>query len=153
VTERAGAAGRFILAIGGLFLVAAALGLFIAAGQVVLLSRAAPGFAVDGGAWALAMGLALASALVAVVSRSFLRRRLWAQRALAVMAALGVLASLLRLVLRAPAAAPPPDSPAEYVQLLRFVAIADVAVPLAACLALGWILWWLRSPAVRDQFH
>jgi hypothetical protein len=153
VTERAGAAGRFILVVGWLFLVAAALGLFISAGQVVLLSQAAPGFAVDAGARALAMGLAVASAIVAVVSRSFLRRRLWAHRALAVIAALGMVASLLRLLLPASAVEPPPDSPGEYVQLLPLVSIAEVVVPLVACLALGWILWRLRSPAVRDQFH
>lgn len=153
VTERAGAAGRFVLVVGWLFLVAAALGLFISAGQVVLLSEAAPGLPVDRGALALAIGLALASAIVAVVSGSFLRRRLWAHRALVVLAALGMVASLLRLLVHAPAVEPPPGSPAEYVQLLRLVSIAEIVVPVAACLALAWILWRLRSPDVRDQFR
>jgi len=92
--------------------------------------------------------------LVAVVSRSFLRRQRWARAALVVITALGLFASLMHLVVPAPTVGPaPPDAPAEYVQTLRLIAIADVVVPLAACLALGWILWRLQSPAVRDQFH
>jgi hypothetical protein len=69
-------------------------------------------------------------------------------------AALGVVASLARLL--APSAAidqSPPDAPAEYLRLLRLISVANLVVPIAACVALGWVLWRLRSPAVRDQFR
>jgi hypothetical protein len=153
MSEPVGAAARFVRLVGWLFLVAAALGLFISAGQVAVLWQAAPGFAVDRGALALAIGLALVSAIVAVVSRSFLRRRRWAHAALVVISALGMIAGLLRLLVRAPEVEPPPNATSEYVETLRFISIADVVAPLAACLVLGWILWRLRSAAVRDQFH
>jgi hypothetical protein len=153
MTEPAGAPARFVRFVGWLFLLAAAVGLFISAGQVALLSQAAPGFAVDRGAMALALGLAVVSAIVAVVSRSFLRRRRWAHAGLVVISVLGMIASLLRLLVRAPEVEPPPDASPEYVEALRFISVADIVAPLAACLALGLILWRLRSAAVRDQFR
>jgi hypothetical protein len=102
---------------------------------------------------ALALGLAVVSAIVAVVSRSFLRRRRWAHAGLVVISVLGMIASLLRLLVRAPEVEPPPDASPEYVEALRFISVADIVAPLAACLALGLILWRLRSAAVRDQFR
>jgi len=150
MTDPAKAPARFIGVVGWLFLVAAALGLFISAGQVVLLFEAASD---DRVARAFAFGLALASSLVAVVSRSFLRRRRWARAALVGITALGLFASLMQLLFPTPALESPPDAPAEYVQTLRLISVADVIVPLAACLAFGWLLWRLQSPAVRDQFH
>jgi hypothetical protein len=153
MTQRGGASARFVSVVGWLFLLAAALGLFISAGQLVTLSRAAPGLAVDAGARAFAIGLAVGSMIVAVVSRSFLRRLRWAHSGLMLIAVFGMLASLLRLLVPSPATEPPPDAPAEYLQMLRLISIADIVVPVAVCGALGWLLWRLRSPEVRDQFR
>lgn len=154
MNEQASTPTRFVGVVGWLFLIAAALGLFTSAGQVVVLSRAAPGFAVDRIALATVVGLAGTSLLVAVVALSFLRRRRWARTALSAIAGLGMAASLMRLVSPAPEAEPPPPgASAEYLRMLRLVAVGDIVVPLAACLVLGWLLWRLRSPAVRDQFH
>jgi hypothetical protein len=146
---------RFVRVVGGLFLVAGALCLLISGAQVVLLSSAAPGgFVVDGTARAVALGLVASSAVVIITSVAFLRRRRWARPALAAIAALGIVGNLLHLLVRGPAIEPPPpDVPADYVRLLRLISIADVVVPIAVCLAFGWILWRLRSVAVRDQFR
>jgi hypothetical protein len=35
----------------------------------------------------------------------------------------------------------------------RQEAEGHVAVPIALCVALGWILWRLRAPALRDEFQ
>ena len=145
---------RFVRAVGWMFLIAAALGLLISGAQALLLSRAAPGLAVDSGALVIALGLVALSSIVLVVAVAFLRRRRWAHAALAAITVLGMLVSLTRLLISAsPIEPPPPDAPAEYVGLLRLISLVDVLVPIVACLALGWILWRLRSPAVRDQFR
>lgn len=154
MNERGRAPTRFVRVVGWLFLVAAALSLFTSAGQVEVLSRAAPGIVVDGRARAAALGLAAGSVLVAVVALSFLRRQRWARVALSVIAVLGVIASLISLLMPAhEAEPPPPGASAEYLRVLRLVSLADIAVPLGACLLLGWLVWRLQSPAVRDQFH
>jgi hypothetical protein len=154
MSEGAATPARFVRAVGGVFLVAAVIGLLISGAQVVLLSRAAPGLAVDGTARAVALGLVALSSIVVVVSVAFLRRRRWARATLAAILALGIVASLTRLMLPAPPIEPPPaEAPAEYLRLLRLISLADVVVPIAACLAFGWILWRLRSPGVRDQFR
>jgi hypothetical protein len=153
MSERPGAPARFVSFVGWMFLAAAGIGLFISAGQVVVLSQAAPGFAVDRGALALAIGLASASAIVAVVSRSFLRRQRWAHTALVVISVLALIASALRLLVRTPEVEPPPNATAEYVEAMRFISMAHVVSALASCLALGVLLWMLCSAAVRDQFR
>ena len=154
MTEQGRAPTRFVRVVGWLFLVAAALCLLISAGQAVVLSQAAPGITVHGSARAAALGLAVASLLVATVALSFLRRRRWARVALSAIAALGVAGSLISLLIPVhEAEPPPPGASAEYLHLLRIVSLADVAVPLAMCLVLGWIVWRLQSQAVRDQFH
>lgn len=145
---------RFVSAVGWVFLLASALGLLVSGAQVLLLSRAAPGFSVDGQALALTLALVALSGVAVVVSVAFLRRRRWARGALVAIAALGIAASFVRLFSPAPSGEPPPpDAPAEYLRLLRLAAIVDFLVPALACLALGWIIWRLQSPAVRDQFR
>jgi len=137
-----------------MFLVASVIGLLIAGAQAVVLFTAAPGLAADSRARAAVLGLVALSSIVGVVSVAFLRRRRWARAALAAITALGMIASLSRLLVPAPAIEPlPPDAPAEYVRLLWFISLADIVVPIAASVAFGWILWRLRSPAVRGQFR
>jgi hypothetical protein len=154
MTEGAATPARFVRAVGWMFLVAAGLGLLISGAQALLLSRAAPGLVVDSGALAVALGLVALSMIVVVVAVAFLRRRRWARAALAAITVLGIVASLTRLLVPgSPMEPPPPDAPAEYLGLLRLISLADVVVPIVAGLVLGWILWRLRSPAVRDQFR
>jgi hypothetical protein len=154
MTEGAATPTRFVRAVGWMFLVAAAIGLLISGAQALLLSRAAPGLTVDGGALAIALGFVALSMIVVVVAVGFLRRRRWARAALAAITVIGIVASLTRLwVPASPMEPPPSDAPAEYVGLLRLISLVNVVVPIVACLALGWILWRLLSPAVRDQFR
>jgi len=154
MTERLDAAARFVRVVGWLFLVTAALALVVSGAQVALLYGAAPGVAVDGRALAVAFGLVAASSIVAVIAVAFLKRQRWARAALTVIAALGVAASLARLLLPAsPVEPPPPEAPAEYLRLLQLISLVDILAPIATSLALGWILWRLRSAAVRDQFR
>lgn len=152
--EAATKPSRFVRVVGWVFLVMAALGLLISGAQAVLLSQAAPGSFFDGRALGAALGVAATSSIIVVVSVAFLKRRRWACLALAAIMAIGIVANVIHLLVPAPPIEPPPpDAPAEYVRLLRLISIVDVVVPIAACLAFGWILWRLRSPAVRAQFR
>jgi uncharacterized membrane protein (UPF0136 family) len=153
MTEVIATSTRFVSVVGWLFLAASAIGLVVAGMQTVLLLGAASGITADGRARAVALALAASSLLILFVSVAFLKRRWWARGALAAIISLGIVACLSRLLVPSAAIEPPPDAPAEYVRLLRLISIANVAAPIAVCLTLGWILWRLRSPAVRDQFR
>ena len=154
MTRAAATPTRFVSVVGWVFLVAAALGLLISGAQVLLLSQSAPGLPVDGGARAIAIAVVVLSSAAAVVSVAFLRRRRWARVGLSVISALGIAASVAHLLVpSAPMERPPADAPAEYVRLLKLIVIVDTLAPVAACVVLGWILWRLRSPTVREQFR
>jgi hypothetical protein len=153
-TEGLAASARFVRVVGWLLLGAGVIGVVISAAQVVMLSETPPGLAADGRARAMALGLAAVSSVVVVVAVAFLRRRAWARVALFAITILGIVASLVRLLLPVHAIEPPPpEAPPEYARLLRLISIADVMLPIVACLAFAWILWRLRSPAVREQFR
>jgi hypothetical protein len=153
-TERIAAPARFVRIIGWLFLGGGGLGLLISGAQVVLLSDVPPGLADDRRARAVAFGLVAVSCIVVVAAVAFLRRRPWARVALSAITVVGIVANLAHLLVPAePIEPPPPEAPPDYARLLRLISIADVVLPVVACLALAWILWRLRSPAVRDQFR
>ena len=153
MTEVIAAPARFVNVVGWLFLAASAIGLLVAGMQTALVFGAAPGVTADGRARAVVLAGVVASLLILFVSVAFLKRRRWARGALAAITALGIVAGLIRLLAPSAAIEPTPDAPAEYLRLLRLISIANVAAPIAVCLTLGWILWRLRSPAVRDQFR
>lgn len=152
-TEGLAASARFVRIVGWLLLGAGVIGVLISAAQVVMLSETPPGLAADGRARAVALGLLAVSCVVVVVAAAFIRRRAWARVALFAITILGIVANLVRLVSVRAIAPAPPEAPPEYVSLLRLISIADVALPIVACLVFAWILWRLRSPAVRDQFR
>lgn len=150
----ADAAVRFIRVVGWVFLVLAAFGVLVAGAQVLMLSQAAPGLPVDGRARGVSVGLAVSCSLVVAVSVAFLRQRRWALPALSAITAVAFVGSVIRVVVPSrPIEALPPEAPAEYLRLLRVVALGDVAVSVLVGLASVWLLWRLRSPAVRDQFR
>lgn len=153
-TERIAAPGRSVRIIGWLFLCGGGMGVLISGAQVVLLSDAPPGLGDHSRARAVAFGLVAVSCIVVVAAIAFLRRRPWARIALSALTVIGIVANLAHLLVPAqPIEPPPPEAPPDYARLLRLISIADVLLPVVACLALAWVLWRLRSPGVRDQFR
>jgi hypothetical protein len=145
---------RFIRVVGWAFGAAAAIGLIVCATQSALLFQGAPGIAADIRARVVTLALVATSFSVLVVSIAFVKRRRWALRALAVLTMLGIIAGVIALLVPSPVVElPPPEAPDAYLRVLRLVSSANRVVPIVACTALGWILWRLRSPAVRDQFR
>jgi hypothetical protein len=66
----------------------------------------------------------------------------------------GIVLAVVALLAPSPVLEPATgDAPPGYEVVVRLVSIVGVTVPIVACVALGWILWRLRSPAVRDQFR
>jgi len=145
---------RFIRVVGWAYLAAAAIGLIVCAAQSAVLFQGAPGIAADAGARLVTLALVGASAAVLVISIAFLKRRRWARGGLAVVTTLGFCGfAFAPLFLRRPVEPTPAEGPEDYLRLLRLVSVANVVVPIVICVALGWVLWRLRSPAVRDQFR
>jgi hypothetical protein len=152
--DKAAAPARFVRVVGWLFLGVGVIGVLISAAQAMLLSDVPPGVPADGRARSVAIGLVALSCVVVVVAVAFLARRAWARVALSAITALAIVVNLAGLFVPGQAIEPPPpEAPPEYASLLRLISVAGVVLPIVACLACAWILWRLRSPAVRNQFR
>ncbi|MFO1220181.1 MAG: hypothetical protein U1E89_17590 [Burkholderiaceae bacterium] len=112
--------------------------------------------------WVAGVGLVLSVATVAAAVGLLLRLE-WARRAFIALAAVAIVGNLLGLWLQQELlqslidttlsrSALPREALGVFGGLAAAARMAALAVSLAACAALGWIIGRLRSPMVRQEF-